>query len=64
MAIDSSDRLKPEAVALLKARCAVSPLAGLVRLLARQAACEALASGLDKAPSEMNAAAIAPSAEK
>jgi hypothetical protein len=65
MAIDSySDRLKPEAVAPLKARGAVSPIESLVRLLARQAACETLASGLDKAPSEVSPAAVAPSAEK
>ena len=58
MATDSSrDPLRSEAAPLLKARGAASSLEGLVRLLARQAAREAIASGLDKARSEMNPAA-------
>lgn len=65
MATDSSrDPLRSEAAALLKARGAASSLEGLVRLLARQAAREAIASGLDKARSEMNPAAVELSAGK
>jgi hypothetical protein len=63
MATDSSrDPLRSEAAPLLKARGAASSLEGLVRLLARQAAREA--SGLDKARSEMNPAAVELSAGK
>jgi NAD(P)H-hydrate repair Nnr-like enzyme with NAD(P)H-hydrate dehydratase domain len=47
MATDSSrDPLRSEAAPLLKARGAASSLEGLVRLLARQAAREAIASRL------------------
>jgi hypothetical protein len=63
MATDSSrDPLRSEAAPLLKARGAASSLEGLVRLLARQAARED--SGLDKARSEMNPAAVELSAGK
>jgi hypothetical protein len=48
----------------LKARSAVSPLEGLVRLLARDAAREAVASGLDKTQPQVNPAAGALSAKK
>ena len=59
------DPLRSEsALPPLKARSAASPLEGLVRLLARQAAREAIAAGLDKTRPEVNPAAIAPSAEK
>ena len=65
MATDSSrDPLRSEAAPLLKARGAASSLEGLVRLLARQTAREAIASGLDKARSEMNPAAVELSAGK
>src|SRR5258708_40079495 len=60
----SRDPLRSEAAPLLKARGAASSLEGLVRLLARQAAREAIASGLDKARSEMNPAAVELSAGK
>jgi len=65
MATDSSrDPLRSEAAPLLKARGAASSLEGLVRLLARQAAREAIASGRDKARSEVNPAAVELSAGK
>ncbi len=57
MAIDSCSGLKPKAVTLLKARGAASPLEGLVRLLARQAACEAFAAAPDKALSGIESSA-------
>jgi len=58
MATDSSrDPLTSEAAPLLKAQSAASPLGSLVRLLARQAAREVIAS--DKALSEMNPTAVA-----
>jgi hypothetical protein len=48
----------------LRARGAVSPLAGLVHLLAREAAREVIASGLDKTRPAVTPAAGTPSAEK
>jgi hypothetical protein len=66
MATDSSENsLRSEGNHRLpKARGAASPLGSLVRLLARQAAREAIASGLDEARSEMNPTAVGLSAEK
>jgi hypothetical protein len=67
MATDSSeDPLRSEGNHRLpKARGAASPLGSLVRLLARQAAREAIASsGLDEARSEMNPRAVGLSAER
>jgi hypothetical protein len=62
MATDPSrDPLRSEAVT---PRGAASPLADLVRLLARQAAREVIASGLDGTRSEANPAAVALSVEK
>jgi hypothetical protein len=66
MATDSfKDRIRSAAASPpLKARSAVSPLEGLVRLLARHAAREVIASGLDKTPPQVNPAAGALSANK
>jgi hypothetical protein len=66
MATDSSeDPLRPEGNHWLpKARGAASPLGSLVRLLARQAACEAIAPRLDEARSELNPTVVGLSAEK
>jgi len=64
MAIDPSSGLfRSQAAPPPKARGAASPLEGLVRLLARQAAREAIASA-EKAQSEVNPATGALSAEK
>jgi hypothetical protein len=63
MATDSSrDSIRAEAAPLLKAQGAATPLGSLVRLLARQAAREVIAS--DKALSEMNPTAVGLSAQK
>jgi hypothetical protein len=67
MAIDSSTGRVPSETALpTKGRAAASPLGGLVRLLARQAARESIASGLGRETKrvETNPAATGRSAEK
>jgi len=59
----SSGLFRSQAAPPPKARGAASPLEGLVRLLARQAAGEAIASA-KKARSEVNPAAVTLSADK
>jgi hypothetical protein len=64
MASDPSrDLFRSQTIPQPRARGAASPLEGLVRLLARQAAREAIASA-EKAQSEVNPATGALSAEK
>lgn len=58
----ATDQLKPEPT--LKGRGATSPLEGLVHLLARQAAREAVAVELIKSQPETNPVVVAPSAER
>jgi len=59
MVTDPSKTMPP-----LRARGAAFPLAGLVGLLARQAAREVIASGLDNSRAAVSPAAVTPSAEK
>ena len=60
MVTDPSKTMPP-----LRARGAAFPLAGLVRLLARQAAREVIASsGLDNSRAAVSPAAVTPSEEK